>query len=317
MNYDGHFDIVWPEYSGNRFYQSLGNLHTTPFAGLVFPDFDTGDVLYVTGNADVLIGSEANALIPRSNLAVKLAVKAARYVQKGLPFRRTVVEPSPYNPKFRPLATENVLDVDCAQVTSNFVILQEQTWLTPTISRFRFSMKNPASCKPGQWVAFDFSDKLKVGYKHMNDEDPRSLNDDYVRTFTVSSPPSMRRGSLENEFEVTARKVGVVTAFLFRHQGGHQLEIRLRGFGGDFSIEQNPSTSTPFVAGGVGITPVLALLPSLETTRLKLYWTLHIDDVNLVKDTFQRHPSLGASTKLFLTGNSTPKISQVAISELH
>lgn len=41
--------FIYPEYSGNRLYQTLGNLVETPQAGFVFPDFSTGDVLYLTG----------------------------------------------------------------------------------------------------------------------------------------------------------------------------------------------------------------------------------------------------------------------------
>lgn len=315
-NSDGQFDIIWPEYSGNRFYQTLGNLKTTPLAGLVFPNFETGDVLYVTGHASILIGPEADDLIPHSNLAVKLSVRAAKFIQQSLPFRGMFVEPSPYNPKLRPLVTEREHNVGDFEMSSNSVILREQTPLSPTISRFRFSLSQPASYKPGQWVALDFSNDLKKDYRHMNDDDPRSLNDDYVRTFTVSSPPPPGVSRANDEFEITARKVGTVTNFLFRHQGVHQLQIPLRGFGGDFRIKQDELTSTPFVAGGVGITPILGLLPSLNVARLKLYWTLHFEDLNLVKDTFKRYPDLAGSSTLFLTGNADRIEMQSAISDL-
>ena len=79
--------LYWPEYSGNRLYQTLGNLQVTPLAGLCFPDFLTGDVLYVTGTTRILVGSDAADALPRSNLVVKLTVTAARLVTKGLPFQ--------------------------------------------------------------------------------------------------------------------------------------------------------------------------------------------------------------------------------------
>ena len=46
--------IVLPDFSGNRFYQSLGNIQGDPQVGLVFPDFKTGNVLYITGVAENL-----------------------------------------------------------------------------------------------------------------------------------------------------------------------------------------------------------------------------------------------------------------------
>ena len=33
--------IYWPDYSGNRLYQTLGNIATDPVPGLLFPDFST------------------------------------------------------------------------------------------------------------------------------------------------------------------------------------------------------------------------------------------------------------------------------------
>jgi len=46
--------IAWPEYSGNRFYQSIGNLLLNPLCGLCVPDFETGDMLYLTGTTRIL-----------------------------------------------------------------------------------------------------------------------------------------------------------------------------------------------------------------------------------------------------------------------
>ena len=54
-------------------------------------------------------------------------------------------------------------------------------------------------------MALAFEDELSAGYSHMRDDDPRSLNDDYVRTFTVSS--AMGRGLPHDEFEITFRNV--------------------------------------------------------------------------------------------------------------
>lgn len=100
--------LTAPEYSGNRLYQTLGNLYTTPKAGLVFPDFGTGDVLYVTGTTKILIDEEATQVLTRSKLAVQVNVTAARSVQQGLPFRGLPGERSPYNPPVRYLSHERL-----------------------------------------------------------------------------------------------------------------------------------------------------------------------------------------------------------------
>ena len=46
--------LAWPDYSGNRMFQSLGNLESDPRAGLLFLDFERGPrTLQVTGRATV------------------------------------------------------------------------------------------------------------------------------------------------------------------------------------------------------------------------------------------------------------------------
>ena len=56
------------------------------------------------------------------------------------------------------------------------------------------------------------------------------------------------------------------------------------------------------MAGGIGITPILAQLSTLDLGRILLYWTINIRDIGLVTDTFKRSPLLAGSTRLFLSG---------------
>lgn len=310
--------LVFPEYSGNRLYQTLGNLKMTNKAGLVFPDFETQDVLYVTGTTEILFGEAAGSVLPRSNLVVKVALTAARFVQKGLAFRGITDEFSPYNPPVRFLPTEhNALQIKPAATNAiaHAQLVNIQT-ITPTISCARFKVskaKAAARWSTGQYVALSFEAELSAGYSHMRDSDPKSLNDDHVRTFTISSPPPALDPAKPNnadadEFEITFRTVGVVTRFLARQHPRVGLSLPLKGFGGSFAIPLIRDTQIPFVAGGIGITPLLAHLPSLRlatSTSLRLFWMVNIRDINLVLDTFQRHPVLASSptrVKLFLSG---------------
>jgi NAD(P)H-flavin reductase len=302
---DGATVFVYPEYSGNRLYQTLGNLHINPRAGICFPDFDTGNVLYVTGTTEILVGEGAEKVLPRSNLAVKVTVTATRFVEKGLGFRGELGQRSPYNPPVRYLSTEKapVSGPDGKSNTTATLIKREV--ITPTISRYRFRISDfSLEWKAGQHVALSFAKELEMGYSHMRDDDPKSLNDDYLRTFTVSSPPisTSAAGLSKGEFEITARKVGVVTYFLSQQRVELALEVPLKGFGGDFAIEQKWEEHVAFVAGGVGITPLLAQLPMLDLACFHLLWTIRVDDLNLISDLFTTHPNLPNSTRLFVTG---------------
>ena len=303
--------LVWPEYSGNRLYQTLGNLQVTPLAGLCFPDYATGDVLYLTGTTEVLIGADAANLLPRSNLAVKLTVTAARHVAKGLPFRGVPREPSPYNPKVRYLKTEHGSTFAGPEHSLNRAELLEQVPLTPSISRFHFRLSSPARYTAGQYVMLDFSSHLDIGYSHMRDDDPLSINDDFTRTFTVSNPPGTPQGPFQapedGKFEITIRKVGRATELMFKHglKGTHRtsdFELDVKGFDGHFTITQDTGEAIGFVAAGVGITPLLSALTTLDPDRLVVFWAVRQEDIGLVTDSLTQYPRYAKSFRIFISG---------------
>ncbi|RWA12975.1 hypothetical protein EKO27_g2102 [Xylaria grammica] len=359
---DGGLVLVYPEYSGNRLYQTLGNLREDPVAGLVIPDFDTSDVLYLTGRTTILVAERAAAYMARAKLAVRIDVTEARFVRGGLPFRGSVIDYSPYNPPVRPLAAEKGEDQeDEADGTANAIALATlltRQVITPTISRYVFRLTpiknergdNKGSTNglhawhPGQHVTFDFSSELDHGYSHMRDDDPQSLNDDFVRTFTVSAPLNTKepaeiknstdgggavsatsdlrvlRDNAEPELEIVVRRHGSATALLANWKLRVPLEIPVLGFGGveDFRMpvsnveDETGSRESVFVAGGVGITPLLAQAAGVlgtdndegkEKGKLRVLWSLRAEDLPLAVDAFTKINGLGPATRLFVTGS--------------
>lgn len=319
--------IIYPEYSGNRLYQSLGNLQLNPRIGITFPDYETGSVLYTTGQAEILVGNDAAYLLPGTNLAVKITLTSTRLIAQGLPFRGTLKlnGHSPYNPLLRTLPSEGNIK-SLLSAAPHPARLVAKTKLTPTISRFTFEIPDGVSYTPGQWAAFSFKDELDEGYSHMRNDDPRSLNDDFVRTFTISSPPSgASDGEKQKRFDITIRRVGPVTEFLSKQNPRAGFEVPLLGIGGEFAITQPQGRAheagggsggdsgsgsrgagglTPFIAGGVGITPLLGHIASLriDPQSFKLFWTVRSADVGLVLDTLAQYPRLSGVTDVFVTG---------------
>ncbi|KAJ0323421.1 hypothetical protein COL5a_008210 [Colletotrichum fioriniae] len=316
-NDEGGVEIVYPEFSGNRLYQTLGNLRLNPLVGIAIPDFETSDVLYkantwrwakLTGSASILVGQDAANYLPRTKLAVKITVSAAVYVQSGLPFSGTPLEPSPYNPPVRPLFSEQQHVLSSAGESTRTATLLRREIITPTIARFVFSLEPAAQWEAGQYVTFDFAEELDVGWSHMRDDEPQSLNDDYVRTFTVSSPPGDNGGK---EFEITARRNGPVTNLLWRWNLRVPLEVPVLGFGGEEAFRMggrgkkgDDDVEEVFVAAGVGITPLLAQAGGvLEAgVRMKVLWTVKGGDVKLVRDVVGRIPGLAGVLRVFVTG---------------
>ncbi|KGD92214.1 pyridoxamine 5'-phosphate oxidase [Achromobacter sp. RTa] len=49
--------LTIPDFSGNRYFNTLGNMVLNPRAGLLFIDFERGDVLQLSGRAEVILDS--------------------------------------------------------------------------------------------------------------------------------------------------------------------------------------------------------------------------------------------------------------------
>ncbi|KAL6690020.1 hypothetical protein J3F84DRAFT_390563 [Trichoderma pleuroticola] len=296
--------------SGNRLYQSLGNLKVNPLIGIVVPDFVTSDVLYLTGSATILVGKDASDLLVRTQLAVEINVTDARFVRSGLPFRGIPIEYSPYNPPPRYLVAEQTESTakapqDSTDLSAKFL---SREILTPTISRFTFklsSQKPIPTWHAGQYITLDFAPHLYQGWSHMRDHDPQSLNDDFIRTFTVSNTPQ------ETELQITVKKNGPATHFLWRHKADTPLKLSVLGFGGQESFRmpvQKASAESPasvFIAAGVGITPLLAQAPALISAEsdFDVLWSLRGEDLKLAVGSFKRIDGLAARTELFITGD--------------
>lgn len=348
--------LVYPEYSGNRLYQTLGNLHTNPLIGIAIPDYTTSDILYLTGSSQLLVGATAASLLPHTSLAVKITVHAARFVKNSLPFRGNPGEASPYNPPVRRLATEQPsggsepLAPPSAPLATATLLRREL--LTPTIARFTFLLRrrHPSSpqgqqgssstgglqpwWQPGQHVTLSFASELDLGYSHMRDADPQSLNDDFVRTFTISSPPPAAQnsdqllaagedrgtgaavGEVEVEVQLTLRRHGPATGLLFAHPlgpGAGTLEVPVLGIGGEDGFRLSSvkkSKKAVFVAGGIGITPLLAqaqapgvLSAAAGRETLEVLWSVRGEDLGLVVDALEKVDGLGSVTTVFITGN--------------
>ena len=81
--------LEFPDYPGNNMFNTLGNLVGHPRAGLLFVDFERGDLLQVAGRARVLWKPET---------AVRVAIEEVRETPGGSSLRFELVEPSPVNP---------------------------------------------------------------------------------------------------------------------------------------------------------------------------------------------------------------------------
>ncbi|MFJ7156128.1 pyridoxamine 5'-phosphate oxidase family protein [Streptomyces sp. NPDC101118] len=56
-------ELAWPDYAGNAMFLTLGNLVEEPRAGLLFPDWETGRTLQLTGRARTEYGPDGSRTV--------------------------------------------------------------------------------------------------------------------------------------------------------------------------------------------------------------------------------------------------------------
>lgn len=86
---DAH-TLTIPDYSGNRYFNTLGNLSHDPRAGLLFIDFSGGDLLYLAGRARIVWPEEAAeevASFAGAERLLRLDIEQVLRIEGGLPWR--------------------------------------------------------------------------------------------------------------------------------------------------------------------------------------------------------------------------------------
>ena len=89
--------LTVPDFSGNGFFNTLGNIEVNPRAGLLFIDFENGDVLYLTGQAEVVWdGDPEIALYEGAERLLKYHVQQGVWVKGGIPLTGSEPDYSPF-----------------------------------------------------------------------------------------------------------------------------------------------------------------------------------------------------------------------------
>ena len=93
--HEGGALLSWPDFAGNRFFNTLGNLALDSRAGLVFADFGTGDLLHVAGRAEVVWSGAEVASFQGAQRIVRLQVDRWLLRRGAFPLRGALRELSP------------------------------------------------------------------------------------------------------------------------------------------------------------------------------------------------------------------------------
>ena len=89
--------LTIPDYAGNLFFNTLGNLAANPLAGLLFIDFDTGDVLQLAGRTALILDGPQVALFEGAQRVWTVTVEHVARRPAALALRWRFAEFSPFS----------------------------------------------------------------------------------------------------------------------------------------------------------------------------------------------------------------------------
>ncbi|KAF7357898.1 putative PNPOx domain-containing protein [Mycena venus] len=301
--------VVIPDFSGNRFMTSLGNIEATPLASLTFIDFVSGDILYLTGGAENLVGDDALKLMPFQKTLTTVYATGYTLVRDALPVRQrngTSPEGSPYSPPIRLLAEEAPAVALLNKAEHATALLSRVDLHSSSIATFTWESSVDLHINPGQAIIMDMSPLVGVpAYRHMAPGQPTSVNDDSIRTWTVSSRSSDPRsfsltmrekpgGAVTGPLFTIARKLAELRPEALVDSRPLQLRVGIVGVTGDFILPSESSSSSIsdaelglmvpltapsvrkmlWVAGGIGLTPFLSMLRALGYSTNTTQWDI-------------------------------------------
>ncbi|MEU3609687.1 pyridoxamine 5'-phosphate oxidase family protein [Streptomyces sp. NPDC035033] len=90
--------LVWPDYFGNSFYMTLGNLHLNAGCGLLFLDWETGTTLQLSGKARVVWDEARREAVPGALRMCEFDIERVVQIDGATRLRWAYRGPSPYNP---------------------------------------------------------------------------------------------------------------------------------------------------------------------------------------------------------------------------
>lgn len=262
--------LLVPDFAGNNFFMTLGNLQLDARAGLLFVDFESGDLLTLTGRAEVLWSSEELLGFEGAERAWRFRVESGWRLRDALPLRWAWRDWSPQS-----LLTGSWDDAARRQQAQRMA----QTWRPWRVARVvdesrlirSFHLVPQDDLGLPAWQA---GQHLPIRLKR---PDGSTLQ----RTYTISSAPS------DGELRLSVKREGAASTLLHEQVAVGDV-IEALGPRGQFTIDAGERRPAVLIGAGVGITPMLAFARHLVAEGPRRRRTRPVHLVQVAHDASQR-----------------------------
>ncbi|MEZ0123343.1 MAG: pyridoxamine 5'-phosphate oxidase family protein [Candidatus Reddybacter sp.] len=239
--------LIIPDYLGNNHFNTLGNFHETPKAGLLFVDFERGHLLTLTGRVEVLWDSSETQHFAGAERLWNFDIDHGYYQKNVLPLRWHLNDYSPNT-----LLTGSWPEAQALAQAEQ----QRDQWLPYKVLRVVDESRDirsfylqaeghqKARFKPGQFLTI----RAMINGEQV------------IRTYTLSSAPAdtYYRISVKREAGSDDIAAGLMSNYLHHNVAvGDVLEAKSPR--GDFSFDACEPRPAVLLSAGIGITPMLSM----------------------------------------------------------
>ncbi|MBB3964187.1 pyridoxamine 5'-phosphate oxidase family protein [Rhizobium metallidurans] len=257
--------LTIPDFAGNLFFNTLGNILLNGRAGLVFVDFDSGDLLQLSGNAEVILDSPEIAAFQGAERLWRFRPRRVVYRADALPLRwQSRADGQSPNALMTGDWEAAAGRIRAAEMAQRWRRLRVGAIVDESAGIRSFHLE---PVDGGGLIAHDAGQYLPIRVAVAGEDRP------LIRTYTLSVAPS------DNRYRISVKREGVVSRHLHDNIGVGDI-IEARAPGGTFGIDALEQRPAVMLAAGIGITPLLAMLrhvvyEGLRKRRIRPVWLFY------------------------------------------
>lgn len=262
---DAHGGLTIPDFAGNLFFNTLGNFVVNPIAGLVFADFSTGELLQLSGKAEVILDSPEIA-------AFQGAERLWRFQPEQI-VRRDEALPLRWQPQADGASPNSLMTGSWDEAGSRQrAAALANAWRPFRVARIvdESSVIRSFHLEPADGagrVAHLAGQFLPIRVTLAGQAQP------VMRTYTLSVSPA------DDVYRISVKREGTVSRHLHDNVKVGDL-IEARAPTGAFTIDAAERRPAVLLAAGIGVTPMLAMLrhivyEGLRKRRVRPAWFFH------------------------------------------
>jgi ferredoxin-NADP reductase/predicted pyridoxine 5'-phosphate oxidase superfamily flavin-nucleotide-binding protein len=278
---DDQQTLTIPDYLGNFHFNTLGNLQQHPRAGLLFIDFETGDLLTLTGSTEILWDSPETQYFDGAERLWRFHIKRGLRIKNALRLRWSFGQ---YSPNVHLTGT-------WAQAAANQQAeANAQRWLPYEVVK----IVDENSHQHAAIRSYYLQPKAECHARHCAGQflTLRAILEgrQQIRTYSLSSAPGdpLLRISVKREAaQDDTHPAGLFSNFLHDSLAvGDTLEAKAAA--GSFTLDTDSDRPAVLISAGVGITPMVAMARHALQEQIRTRTPCSLTLISAARDPDQR-----------------------------